>query len=70
MTRRATGATDGPSLSHMRASVSKWQDYDSIIYLFTPLHTFTHIRAAWPLLDPFFVLVIASFFSVDGNKNE
>lgn len=73
MTRRATGATDGPSLSHMRPPpVRKWHGDDSTIYLFTPLLAFTHIRALTPALGPFLLFVIARFslFSEDGNKNE
>lgn len=60
MTQRAIGATDGPSLNHTWPSVS-WLWFP-IIYLFTPLRAFTHLHAEWPLLDPFFLHVIDSFF--------
>lgn len=46
MTRRATGATDGPSLSHMRASVSKWHDYDSLLFTYSHLCAHLHIIMA------------------------
>lgn len=62
MTRRATGATDGPSLSHMRAYVSNGHDYDSLLFTYSPHRG--HLRmpiqqgcAAGPLQEPSFARV-------------
>lgn len=68
MTRRATGATDGPSLSHMRASVSKWHDYDSLLFTYSHLCAHLHIIVDTP--GPRLYSCDCLFVSVDGTKKK